>query len=87
MLLEFNNVDIKDTLFIFCSKTKNSIKVLEFDNSRIWLYQKKLNSTKFIHPSLGDTSSISKENLKILINGLDFISKIEGKLDVQHDYY
>lgn len=37
------------SLFLFCNKTKNKIKILHFDNG-FWLYYKRLEKGKFKWP-------------------------------------
>ncbi|MFI3308024.1 MAG: IS66 family insertion sequence element accessory protein TnpB [Mycoplasmatota bacterium] len=83
----FSANDLNNTLFVFCSKNKRAIKILEFDSTGVWLYHKKLNNTKLIFPKTGGIASICNEDLKIILNGLDFISKIEGKNDVNYKYF
>lgn len=87
----FGGIPPKDTLFLFCNKNRNQVKLLQFDDTGIWLYQKKLNNTKFVYPntpfSTQNKNKITTSELKIILSGLDFIKKIEGKLDKQITYY
>lgn len=87
----FNGIPPKDTLFLFCNKSKTQVKLIQFDSTGIWLYQKRLSNTKFIYPdtkfSTKNKNIISKDELKIILSGLDFIRKIEGKLDKHITYY
>ena len=87
IMSNFNNKQIKHNLYLFCSKSRKGIKIIEFDENGIWLYQKKLNTGKFIYPDAGNVSTISKDNLQIILNGLDFIYKIEGKLNKNFDEF
>ena len=74
-----NTTDRLDNLFIFCNSTRNQIKILHFDETGIWLYQKRLNKGKFIYPDSKGDYLITKENLITILQGLNFIQKIEGK--------
>lgn len=85
--MQFHCIDLNNTLFIFCSKKKDAIKVLEFEEGSTWMYFKKLTYGQFIYPDKGTTSAISISNLKTLLNGLDFIYKIEGKNKQKYDEY
>ena len=42
--------DLKHKLFIFCSKKRDNIKIIELDYDGFWLYQKKLFKGKFLWP-------------------------------------
>lgn len=66
-----------DSLYMFCSKSMNQIKVLEVGISSTWLYQNKLINGKFIWPEKGGKSEIGKEDLKLIIEGSALIKRIE----------
>lgn len=74
---DFDLNNISDCIFIFCNSTRSSIKLLEKDSTGIWLYQKKLDRGKFAFPKSEQNARITVDELKILINGLDFIRIIE----------
>lgn len=74
---DFDLNNIKDCIFIFCNSKRSSIKLLEKDSTGIWIYQKKLDRGKFIFPKTQQNARITVDELKILINGLDFIRIIE----------
>jgi len=80
--LVYDSFDEKDTnnnLFVFCNKNKTSIKILHFEKISIWLYQKRLNVGKFSYPNIDNKCKITKDELAIIISGLDFIKIIENK--------
>lgn len=57
------------SLFVFCNKDKNKIKILHFDNG-FWLYYRRLEKGKFKWPKDGnDLYNITFEELKWFING------------------
>lgn len=76
-----------DNLYLFCSSSKNQIKILHFDINGIWLYQKRLNNSKFIYPDIDGSFNITKDNLITILEGLSFIDKIEGKIDVKYSLF
>ncbi len=82
-----DKANITHNLYLFCSKSKKGIKILEFEENGVWMYYKKLDVGKFIYPETGEMGSISKEDLKILLNGLDFVYRLEGKLNKKYDIF
>lgn len=75
----FDANQIKESLFLFCNKKKDSIKIIEVLDTGIWLYQKRLYNGKFIYPELTKDARITPNELKIIISGLDFIHELEYK--------
>lgn len=61
--------------------SKNQIKIIEITNSSTWLYQNKLLHGKFIWPMKGDKAELTKEELKLIIEGSGLIKSIEHKGD------
>lgn len=76
-IIETENTIEMNSLYMFCSKSMNQIKILEVNLSSTWLYQNKLIKGKFIWPEKGDKSEISKEDLKLIIEGSALIKRIE----------
>lgn len=87
VLNQFDKDNIKHDLFLFCSKSKKGLKILEFENNGVWMYYKKIDVRKFIYPDSGTMGIISKDELRILLSGLNFIYRIEGKLDKKYDLF
>lgn len=87
VLSQFNKEDIKHNLYLFCSKSRKCIKILEFENNGVWMYYKKLDVGKFIYPQTGLMGEISRNDLEVLLNGLDFVYKIEGTLNKKYDIF
>ena len=46
--VNYSNSNLTDSLFIFFSKDKKQVKILEIEEDDIWLYQNKLNNAKFV---------------------------------------
>ena len=65
-------------LFVFCNRSRDRIKILEFDGDGFWLHFKRLEKGHFRWPAPGDdaTMSLSGEELAYLLGG----TRIELKL-------
>ena len=66
------------SLFVFCNRNRDRLKILEWDVDGFWLHFKRLEKGHFRWPGEGDTKTmdLSGEDLAILLGG----SKIELKL-------
>lgn len=63
--------ELVNKLFIFCSKSKRNIKVVEWNCDGYWLYQKKLTEGKFLWPKEKNGALlIEKRQLLWLLDGL-----------------
>ena len=67
-----------DALFVFCNRSKDRIKILEWDGDGFWLYFKRLEKGHFRWPAEGleATMTLTGEELRILIGG----ARVELKL-------
>lgn len=65
-------------LFVFCNRSRDRLKILEWDGDGFWLYCKRLEKGRFRWPSTGESEvmSMTSEELGILLGG----AKIELKL-------
>lgn len=65
------------SIFIFCNRQHNKIKVLAYDNNGFWLMYKRLDKStfKWIRDSDDKSISISKKQLRWLLEGLDINQK------------
>lgn len=74
------------SIFIFCNRSKNTIKVLEWDGNGFWLHTKKLvGKDKFRWPKNEEETYllIDKRQLSWLLDGLDLHQKhAHHKVDV-----
>lgn len=71
-----NKAELKNKLFVFCSKDKRNLKVIEIDYDGWWLYQKKLVTGKFKWPKKQeDCYMIDKRQLMWLLDGLSVMQK------------
>lgn len=66
------------TLFVFCNRGRDRLKILEWDGDGFWLYFKRLEKGHFRWPGENEAStmSLSGEELDILLGG----AKVELKL-------
>jgi transposase len=66
------------SVFVFCNRSRDRLKILEWDGDGYWLYFKRLEKGRFRWPASGEESTLSLtgEELEILLSG----SKIEQKL-------
>lgn len=66
------------SLFVFCNRNRDRLKILEWDGDGFWLHFKRLEKGHFRWPGEGDarTMDLSGEELGILLGG----SKVELKL-------
>lgn len=65
-------------LFVFCNKTRDRIKILEWDTDGFWLYFKRLEKGRFRWPQPGDepTMTFTGDELAVLLSGV----RVELKL-------
>ena len=57
-------------LFVFCNKSCNKIKILQWDHNGFWLYYRRLEKGKFKWPKDSGTVVISRRELRWLLDGL-----------------
>jgi transposase len=65
------------SIFIFCNRQHNKIKVLTYENNGFWLMYKRLDKStfKWISDSENGSISITKKQLVWLLEGLDMNQK------------
>lgn len=60
------------SLFVFCNRNKDKLKILEWDHNGFWLYYRRLEKDKFNWP-MGNsktTLEINRRELRWLLDGL-----------------
>lgn len=65
-------------LFVFCNRSRDRLKILDWDGDGFWLYFKRLEKGHFKWPAQGDTATITLtgDELSILLGG----ARVELKL-------
>lgn len=66
-------------LYVFANKTFSSIKIIETEENAIWLYQKRLTRGRFQYPKSGDRSLLTKGEIRVILDGISLINRIESK--------
>ena len=66
-------------LFVFCNRSRDRVKILEWDGDGFWLYLKRLEKGRFKWPSPGDdaTMTLTGEELSYLLGGTRVELKIK----------
>jgi transposase len=74
----FNLDPFDGALFVFCNRSRNRLKILEWDGDGFWLHFKRLEKGHFRWPEQGGeaTMALSGEDLNILLGG----ARVELKL-------
>ncbi|MCM1196989.1 MAG: IS66 family insertion sequence element accessory protein TnpB [Roseburia sp.] len=83
--INFSKIEIRHSIFIFCSKKREQIKIYYEDDYGSWLLQNKIHEGKFKWPKVLDNVKISKEQLIGLCKGLEMIES--DKKIKEYKYY
>ena len=75
---EFQLDPFSASLFVFCNRSRDRLKILEWDKDGFWLFFKRLEKGKFRWPQPGETSTmiLTDEELAVLLGGV----RVELKL-------
>lgn len=67
-----------DALFVFCNRSRNRLKIIEWDGDGFWLHFKRLERGHFRWPSEGESATmlLDVDELSCLIDG----ARLEKKL-------
>jgi transposase len=61
-----------DSLFVFCNRARNKLKILYWDTNGFWLFYRRLERGRFRWPESGEagTISVNRRQLGWLLEGL-----------------
>lgn len=67
-----------ESLFVFCNRRRNRLKILEWDGDGFWLYFKRLEKGRFTWPVSGEsaTMTLETEELEHLLGGTRLTRKL-----------
>jgi len=80
------NLDLfTGALFVFCNRSRDRIKILEWDNDGFWLHFKRLEKGRFKWPAEGEesTMTLTGEELTYLLGGTQVELKIKRNMVFQ----
>ncbi len=84
----FSSIEIRHSVFVFCSNNGKTIKMYYEDDYGIWLLQNRLHEGKYKWPKgLEIGSKISKAQLEGLCKGLEVIESKKIKDEREVDYF
>lgn len=85
---EFKLNLFEPSLFVFCNRAKNKLKILHFDNG-FWLYYRRLEKGKFKWPEIDrQTIDLTFDELKWFINGHELRVETRKFKDIKRvDFY
>jgi len=65
------------SLFVFCNKSRNKLKILQWEHNGFWLYYRRLEKGRFQWPGENNASpaTISLRELRWLLDGLSLKQK------------
>ena len=75
--INFSLDPFSPSMFVFCNKNRDKVKILQWDHNGFWLYYRRLEKGKFQWPDGKDKSpiSISQRELGWLLDGLEIRRK------------
>jgi len=77
----FNLDPFEAALFVFCNRSRDRIKILEWDTDGFWIYFKRLEKGRFRWPTLGEdaTMILSGDELHHLLGSPRVVQKLMRK--------
>jgi len=70
-----------EAMFVFCNRSRDRIKILEWDGDGFWMHLKRIEKGRFNWPNdNGDgTMALTQDELGILIGGTRLVSKLKRR--------
>lgn len=72
---KLNKDPFDGSLFIFCNKARDKIKILHFEYNGFWLYYKRFETGKLKWPLSEVDQCITEKDLHMLLNGMIILQK------------
>jgi transposase len=75
---DFNLDPFSEALFVFCNRSRNRLKIIEFDCDGFWMHFKRLEKGRFSWPpeASGEALQLDAKDLEAMLAG----TKLERKL-------
>jgi len=75
----FKMSPFEDSIFVFCNRARNGIKILEWDKNGFWLHYKRLDRGHFNWPKAGDSHrmELTAMELQTMLEGTKLIQKLK----------
>jgi len=71
----FSPIAMMNTLFVFCSKDRKTIKIYYENEYGTWLLINKINFTKYKWPAIEEGTGYKIEDLKAILKGLKVLEE------------
>lgn len=71
----FSSSNIYESLYIFFSKNRKQVKILEVDKNGVWLYQNRLSDARFIFPRCDQSVKIDARQLKLILKSVELVKR------------
>lgn len=71
----FGKSPFDNSLYIFCNKTRNKVKILHFEHDGFWLYYKRLETGHLKWPKNSELTAIEIRQFRWLLDGLKINQK------------
>ena len=84
--MNFSKMEIRNSVFIFCSKDKKQIRLYYEDDYGCWLLQNRLDDGSFKRPKVLNNIKITKDQMIGLCKGLEMIES-DKKRSNEFEYF
>ncbi|MBO8461588.1 MAG: IS66 family insertion sequence element accessory protein TnpB [Firmicutes bacterium] len=84
--MNFSKMEIRHSVFIFCSKDKKQIRLYYEDDYGCWLLQNRLHDGNFKRPKVLNNIKITKNQLIGLCKGLEMIESEKNRCN-EYEYF
>ena len=84
---QFHEMPNNDTLYVFCNRLNNKLKILYWDRNGFCLWYKRLERERFcLTSSCSGLVQITSQQLRWLLDGLDY-TKLQGHQSANYSAY